>query len=405
MKKKVLIFSLFYYPNPVSGAEVAIKEITDRLKGGDIEFHMVTLRGTSNIPDHEQIDNILVHRMYYGVNDSPKLEDFDKRPFKYNKYFYQVMAGLRACKLHRQYHYDAIWVLMAHSSGVPAAIFNLINPKVPILLTLQEGDPISQIESSVRPLFFLFKRIFIKAKIVQAISSYLGDWARSRGFTGQLEIIYNGANENDFKDKFDETLMSKVSTSINKKEGEVILVTTSRLEKKNAIDDVISAMKYLPDNVRFIVCGGGVDKDKLDKQIVDLGLGNRVKLVGQVDRSETSIYRRLSDIFVRPSRSEGLGNSFAGAMASKIPVIATQEGGIREFLFDKIRNPGMPATGFAVDKDSPQQIADKVMYIINNKDEVMATVDNAYRLVVEKYRWDNIARDMKDKVFGNLFRK
>ena len=40
--KRILIFSLSYYPHNVSGAEAAIKEITDRVN--DIEFHMVTLR-------------------------------------------------------------------------------------------------------------------------------------------------------------------------------------------------------------------------------------------------------------------------------------------------------------------------------------------------------------------------
>ena len=39
---KILIFSLVYYPNYVGGAEIAVKELTDRL-GSDFEFHMITL--------------------------------------------------------------------------------------------------------------------------------------------------------------------------------------------------------------------------------------------------------------------------------------------------------------------------------------------------------------------------
>src|SRR3989344_7785625 len=42
--KRILIFSLAYYPKYVGGAEVAIKEITDRVDESEIEFHMVTLR-------------------------------------------------------------------------------------------------------------------------------------------------------------------------------------------------------------------------------------------------------------------------------------------------------------------------------------------------------------------------
>ena len=399
MKKKILIFALFYYPNPVSGAEVAVKEITDRLKHKDYEFHMVTLRGTKKIPNNEQVENIFVHRIFPGANEKPKLEDFSKFPFKYYKYLYQVFAGFYSIYLNLKYKYDAVWVLMPQTAGVPASILNLFFPKIPIILTLQEGDPIDHIEKSVSPLWPLFARIFRHATVVQAISTYLGNWAKARGATCPINIIYNGANENDFKEEHDQETLEKIKKQINRQDGEVILVTTSRLVHKNAIDDVINSLQYLPANIRFIIAGAGEDVDKLKTQVKNLNLEKRVTFLGQVNRYETSILRKLGDIFVRPSRSEGLGNSFAGAMAAKIPVIATQEGGIAEFLFDSARNPNFPPTGFAVDKNSPKQIAEKVLYIINNKEFVKQVVDNAYNLVVEDYRWDNIAKKMEEKVF------
>ena len=59
--KRVLIFSLAYFPKHVGGAEVSIKEITDRIS--DIEFHMVTNRFDSTLPRVEKIGNVLVHRI------------------------------------------------------------------------------------------------------------------------------------------------------------------------------------------------------------------------------------------------------------------------------------------------------------------------------------------------------
>jgi hypothetical protein len=147
MKKKILIFSLFYYPNPVSGAEVAVKEITDRCDKNKYEFHLLTLRGTSGIASHEKVDNVLVHRIFPGANANPKLEDFSKSPFKYYKYLYQIFAGIYSIWLHLRYKYDAVWVLMPQSAGVPASILNLFFPHIPIILTLQEGDPIDHIET------------------------------------------------------------------------------------------------------------------------------------------------------------------------------------------------------------------------------------------------------------------
>ena len=60
MKKRILIFSTAYFPL-VGGAEVAVKEITDRLS--DFEFVMITARLDSKLPLVEKIGNIEVHRL------------------------------------------------------------------------------------------------------------------------------------------------------------------------------------------------------------------------------------------------------------------------------------------------------------------------------------------------------
>jgi len=110
------------------------------------------------------------------------------------------------------------------------------------------------------------------------------------------------------------------------------------------------------------------------------------------------------DIFIRPSRSEGMGNSFIEAMAAELPVIATQEGGIADFLFDAKKNPGTPTTGWAVSKDAPQEIADAVQDILAHPEQVAHVKATAKALALEKYDWDLIAGDMKE-LFDRLLAK
>ncbi len=99
--KKILIFSLTYYPNTVGGAEVAIKEITDRIDSKDIEFHMVCLRLDSALPKTEKIGNVLVHRIGFS-RPNPTAEDLKKFPLHLNKYLYQFTAAFKAIRLHRE---------------------------------------------------------------------------------------------------------------------------------------------------------------------------------------------------------------------------------------------------------------------------------------------------------------
>src|SRR4051812_6431054 len=129
--KRILIFSLAYFPKHVGGAEVAIKEITDRI--GDIEFHMVSNRFDSTLPKVEKIGNVLVHRI--GITTkNPSMIDLRKFPLHLNKFLFQFLAAWKALQLHRQYKYDAIWAMMAHSTGVPSALFKWFKPDVPYIL-------------------------------------------------------------------------------------------------------------------------------------------------------------------------------------------------------------------------------------------------------------------------------
>ncbi|MGB0757285.1 MAG: glycosyltransferase family 4 protein [Patescibacteria group bacterium] len=401
--KKVLIFSFNYYPQFVGGAEVAIKEITDRIAPDDIEFHMVTLRFDKNLPEVEKIGNVLVHRIGFTKPDA-SIEDLSQSPLKYNKYLYQFAAAFKALRLHAEHRYSGIWAMMAISCAVPAAIFKLFNPKVPYVLTLQEGDPVENLERKAKPLWLLFTRGFTSADIIQPISQYLADWAKKRSPKTPIETIYNGSNPRDFNPTFTEKDLENYKQKLGKTDNDIYLVTTSRCVHKNGVDDVIRALPLLPDNVSFIIVGGGAEEESYKKLAKELGVEKRARFIGQVDRTETPIYRAISDIFVRPSRSEGFGISFASAMAARLPIIATQEGGIAEFLFDEKRNPNKPTTGWAVDKDSPDQIAQAVKDILTHPDKVKIVTDNAYTLAHEKYNWDSIAKDMKDKIFTRILK-
>jgi glycosyltransferase involved in cell wall biosynthesis len=397
--KRVLIFSLAYFPKHVGGAEVAIKEITQRIP--DVEFHMVTNRFDSTLPRVEQIGNVLVHRI--GITTiNPTMADLKTFPLNLNKPLFQFLAAFKAQQLQWKYGYSMTWAMMAHSCGVPAALFKLCNPKVTFLLTLQEGDPPTYIEKKMRPVWPLFKRAFTSADIIQPLSTFLARWARAMGASKEIIIIPNAVDVAHFSQTYAPAMLDHARAQIGKKEGDVFLITTSRLVIKNAVDVVIQAMPLLPEHVHFVVYGTGPEEHSLRLLIEKLGLEKQVHMMGQIGHQDMPLMLQACDIFIRPSRSEGFGSSFAEAMVARVPVIATQEGGIADFLFDEKKNPGVASTGWAVDVDSPKDIARAVMDIIARPTRVETVVNTAYRMVVEKYDWNTIASDMREKVFDRL---
>ena len=401
--KRILIFSLAYYPKHIGGAEVAIKEITDRISPDDIEFHMVTNRFDGTLPRVEMVGNVLVHRIGL-VSKNPSMGDLRKFPLQFNKYLYQFTAFWKAHRLHAKYHYDGIWAMMAHSTGTPAGMFKTFYPKVKYLLTLQEGDPPEYIEQIARPVWSLFKRGFTKADELQGISNFLIAWGKRMGFWGEGILIPNGTDVARFSKSISHLERTVLRQKWEVGENETVLVSTSRLVHKNAMDDVIRALVHLPKNIQFINFGFGPDKAKLERMAQEVGVLERVQLLDHPGLDILPKYLHACDIFIRPSRSEGMGISFVEAMAAELPVIATQEGGIADFLFDEKRNPDKEMTGWAVDTDSPKQIAKAVKEILSNSEKTKKVIEMAKKLAIEKYDWDIITKDMKEKVFDKLLK-
>lgn len=391
-KKKILIFSTTYHPF-VGGAEVAVKEITDRL-GDEYDFDMVTLKFDRNLPDYEKIGNINIYRLgFTQINPSPN--DLVKFPLKINKILFPFLAWWRAGDLHAEKQYDAIWSIMASYAGFGALFFKLGHSEVPYLLTLQEGDPVDYIKRKTRFVKPLFNRIFTKADSIQAISNYLAEWARDMNFKGSLEVVPNAVNVAHFSQIYSESDLNELNNGLGKKENDKYVITTSRLVKKNGVEDVIKSLKYLPENIKFIILGDGPDWQKLEDIANREGVKERVKFMGSIDHKEIPKYLKISDVFIRPSLSEGFGNSFIEAMASGVPVIATKVGGIVDFLKDE-------ETGIFCEVQNPKSIADKIELILENQILREKLIQNAKNMVIQKYDWSIISKDIKNKVFNKL---
>lgn len=404
-QKKILIFSLVYQPF-MGGAEYAIKEITDRI--GAAQFDMVTLRFDSSLPKFEKIGNINVYRIGFS-KDKPSMADLIKFPLMLNKFLFPFMAALKAVKLNKknspreipkgelrrnvgvisQGKYDAVWAMMAAYAGFAALIFKIIKPEIPYLLTLQEGDPIETIRKKVRFVYPFFRNIFKKASYIQAISNFLADWAKQEGASCPIETIPNAVDIKKFSQIYTLGELKELKENLKINSDEKIIITTSRLVLKNGVDDLIKAGKYLDFPFKILILGIGPDEEKLKKLVWELKLRNRIIFLGEVSHKEMPKYLKISDVFCRPSLSEGLGNSFLEAMLAGLPVIGTPVGGIPDFLKDK-------ETGLFCEVRNPKDLAEKIKLLLSDKNLREKIIENSQKLIREKYDWELIAAKMKN---------
>jgi len=126
--------------------------------------------------------------------------------------------------------------------------------------------------------------------------------------------------------------------------------------------NLIRAAKYVVEkyrNVEFLICGEGELKEKCKDEIKRLNLGNNFHLLGYCSNN-IEILNAL-DIFVLPSKEEGLGSVLIEAMALGLPIVATDAGGIPEIIKNRIN-------GIIVPKENPSELGKALIELIENKD-------------------------------------
>ncbi|MEK7659543.1 MAG: glycosyltransferase family 4 protein [Patescibacteria group bacterium] len=357
---KILLFSTAYLPF-IGGAELAIKEITERLPG--IEFDLITAKLKRGLPDFEKIGNVNVYRIGAGnkILDKPLLAN---------------LGFLKALNLYKKNKYDLIHGIMASQGSAAAYLFKFIHPKVPFVLTLQEGD------LGGNSLFDRFwqRRVVKKADAITVISSYLADFAKKLNKKAPIFVVPNGVDLQKFKIKNEKL-------KINEKK---IIITVSRLVKKNGIDILIKAVRELKNlDYELWIAGDGKEKKKLESLVNKLGLENKVKFLGGIPNEQIPEYLARADLFVRPSRSEGLGSAFLEAMAVGIPIIATPVGGIPDFLRHG-------ETGLFCETENPEDLSEKITKILTDENLKTKIIKNSLGLVRRGYSWDFIAAEMKE---------
>ncbi len=355
--KRVVIFSTAYAPL-IGGAEIAVQELTDRLF--DFEFVLITARLKPELPREEMIGRVKVIRVGNGGR-------FDKLLLWWTGWKVAEAEG----------EFAAVWGIMASYGGLAALRYKKKNPQVPFLLTLQEGDSFGHIYARAWFIWPWFKQIFTRANQVQAISNYLANWALTMGVKAPIKVVPNGV-------KIQAVLKAKSVSEVKR------VITVSRLVEKNGIEYLIRAMSEMEKKVVLKILGTGKLENKLKKLISHLNLKDNVVLKGSVSYQEVYEYLNQADVFVRPSLTEGLGNSFLEAMAVGVPIIGTRVGGIPDFLEDGV-------TGWFSETKNPHDLAEKIKYVLDEKNKVSVAqvVKNAQELVVKKYSWEVVTEQMK----------
>jgi sugar transferase (PEP-CTERM/EpsH1 system associated) len=185
-----------------------------------------------------------------------------------------------------------------------------------------------------------------------AVSQDLSRWLMETVGVSESKVqqIYNGVDQERFHPGNGKPMGIAPDGFLS--DESFVIGSVGRLAAVKDQATLIRAFKLLLDHnprkrdvLRLIIAGDGPLREDLQELTVELGVEQAVWMTG--DRSDIPDLLRLYDLFVLPSLGEGISNTILEAMATGLPIIATDVGGNPELVEEGVNGRLIPAEDYA----------------------------------------------------------
>ncbi len=176
-----------------------------------------------------------------------------------------------------------------------------------------------------------------------------------------------------------------------------LLLSVGELNRgKNHRVAIAALAKLGRKDVYYMICGQGKLKEKLLRYADRLGVRSFVRLTGY--REDMQWIYQNADIFVFPSKREGMPVSLMEAMAAGLPCVVSDIRGNRELIHCTSKEAGLAPGGVRFSANSSKQLANALRYLL--VDESMLVKKGMYnRQIVRGYSQELVQQQMK-KIYG-----
>lgn len=305
------------------------------------------------------------------------------------KGFFDILAWITLYKFIRKEKYHIVFtqLFMADAIGRVTAFV----AGVPVIIT-----EIQNIIPNLPKKFIIVDRLL--AKITNACistASAVTNYAISVvGFPKEkiIEISTNAVDISRFKINVDK---DKFRKELGIQNGSKIVINVGRLVSQKGQAVLLKASKIIlsqRNDICFLIIGSGKLEEELRNEAKNLGVIDSVKFLGA--RKDIPSLLMNSDVFVFPSLWEGQGLVLFDAIFSKIPIIASETGGIPEVIENKV-------TGLLVKVGDHEALAKNILKIIDDREFGRSLANKAYEKFKDRTMENSIRK--LEEVLENLY--
>jgi glycosyltransferase involved in cell wall biosynthesis len=326
------------------------------------------------------------HVVYAAVRPkSPLLGKLDRLP-KQNvrlvplRNALDVLSARELARFVRQAGAEIIHAHMARDYPL-AAFAARSQPEAKLILTRHVLFPLNRFQS----------RVMGRAAGVIAVSEAVAVRLRAQNLIppGRIIVVSNGVEVDRFNEAVRATDRALFYRSWGFPENSLVVGTVGELNELKGHDVFLQAAAQVISvypQARFLIVGGdfspgAVTLNALKQMVRELNLVDHVRLLGQVE--EVAPLLAVMDVFVSASQTESFGLAIVEALASSLPVVATETEGAREII-----SPG--ATGFLIPLGQTAALAEAVNRLLGDRDLRRRMGQSAYRDASERFQLEKM---------------
>ncbi len=345
-----------FYPN-VGGIAAHVLELGRALVRLGHEVHIFTVPIQDQTESQSSLDGMTVHR----IAVHPKLPFYS---WITHRYLLQAVRQLN------------IEVLHVHGIRPLAASRRL---PVPVVFTNHSSGFLKRVAKGARQQRRISNRMTHLCHVL-APSRELADKSREVGFTGPVDYIPNGVDIAKFQSGPSEC-RSEWQVPVNTP----VMLLARRLVEKNGVTVFAKALTHLADLPWVTVfAGDGSERASVEQILERGGIADRCRLLGNVPNSKMLPIYRATDISVLPSFMEATSITGLESMATALPLVGTNVGGIPELIRSD-------ETGLLVPPGNPIALANALRSLLVDRDMRLRMGQAGRQRAVDHFSWDSIA--------------
>jgi len=359
---RILFWSGTFWPR-IGGVEILAARLLPALQERGYRFTVITPQSSLDLPLEDQFNGIPVQRVPFGA-DHGNIERL-------------LEMQTRMRRLRRDFAPDLV-----HANTVSAIDYFLLTSDsahpAPLLVTLH-GEWLDREESIVR-------QTLSGADWVVGCSAAILD--RGRGLVPEIvsrsSVIHNGLDAPPMP-----------ASPLPTEPAQVLCV--GRLVVEKGFDLAIAAFAAIADRFprcRLVIAGDGPERERLERQVDELGVTDLVDLAGWFAPSDVFSLINGAAAVVVPSRHESFSLVALQAALMARPVVATRVGGLPEVVVDG-------QTGLLVEPGSSDALAEAIAWLLEHPQKAVQIGQAGRQRAEEVFAWDRYV-DAYDALYQRL---